>query len=281
MPEHYSLVRRAWLPVALQDGTRAFVRPCDMASACNGQSIVRVNTGRPDGDISLTEFLIGLVAVALGPKDRRQWAMRYQDPPTCKELELALRPLEPALVLDGEGARFFQDLEALDGEPNRVEALLVDGPGSNTLRENADHFVKRGRTAVLSRAGAAIALATLQTSAPSGGAGHRTSLRGGGPLTTLVVPAPTVGQSRRSGSACGRMCPTGLQQILGSSPRSFLAPSHQDLRQGWPSHNPERRASAQAFFAAPQRIWLIFRRTRGRGYATCLALWTTLLSPAT
>ncbi|WP_239500552.1 type I-E CRISPR-associated protein Cse1/CasA, partial [Streptococcus pneumoniae] len=29
----------------------------------------------------------------------------------------------------------------------------------------------------------------LQTYAPSGGAGHRTSLRGGGPLTTLLAPA--------------------------------------------------------------------------------------------
>jgi CRISPR system Cascade subunit CasA len=34
-----------------------------------------------------------------------------------------------------------------------------------------------------------MALFTLQTYAPSGGAGHRTSLRGGGPLTTLVMPA--------------------------------------------------------------------------------------------
>jgi CRISPR system Cascade subunit CasA len=31
-------------------------------------------------------------------------------------------------------------------------------------------------------------LLTLQTYAPAGGAGHRTSLRGGGPLSTLVDP---------------------------------------------------------------------------------------------
>nr|WP_231886596.1 type I-E CRISPR-associated protein Cse1/CasA [Methylomonas methanica] len=35
---------------------------------------------------------------------------------------------------------------------------------------------------------AATALFTLQTNAPSGGVGHRVGLRGGGPLTTLVLP---------------------------------------------------------------------------------------------
>jgi CRISPR system Cascade subunit CasA len=48
--------------------------------------------------------------------------------------------------------------------------------------------VKAGRADQLSRATAAIALYTLQTYAPSGGRGNLTSLRGGGPLTTLVLP---------------------------------------------------------------------------------------------
>ena len=36
----------------------------------DGQPIVRVATGRPDCDISLTEFLIGLLAGSVGPKGR-------------------------------------------------------------------------------------------------------------------------------------------------------------------------------------------------------------------
>jgi CRISPR system Cascade subunit CasA len=259
MPEPYSLLRRAWLPVALEDGQRAFVRPCDIASPCNSQPIVRVDTGRPDCDISLTELLIGLLAVALGPKDRRQWAARYRKPPTCEELEAALRPLAAAMILDGEGARFFQDLEALNGEPNGVDALFIDAPGGNTLRENADHFVKRGRTAVLSRAGAAIALATLQTSAPSGGAGHRTSLRGGGPLTTLVLPG-TDDQSE----------PTLWQRLWTNVPYGLAADAER-LTEVFPWLLPTRvsdkggRATtpndvhhAQAFFGMPRRIRLVF-----------------------
>ena len=83
----------------------------------------------------------------------------------------------------------FRIIDPLDGGAKvPVSSLLMEMPGAQTLKDNADHFVKRGGASVLSRSGAAIALLTLQTSAPSGGAGHRTSLRGGGPATTLVIP---------------------------------------------------------------------------------------------
>ena len=68
-----------------------------------------------------------------------------------------------------------------------IAALLIDAPGEKTLRDNTDLFVKRGGTPVLSRAAAAMALFTLSAFAPKGGAGYRTSLRRGGPMTTLVV----------------------------------------------------------------------------------------------
>ena len=55
-------------------------------------------------------------------------------------------------------------------------------------------MVKRARIARLSRPAVAMALFTLQTYAPGGGAGHRVGLRGGGPLTTLVVPDGTEGR---------------------------------------------------------------------------------------
>lgn len=259
MPEPYSLVRRAWLPVALADGRRVFVRPCDITSSHEGQSIIRIDTGRPDCDISLIELMIGLLAVALGAKDRREWAARYQEQPGCEEIEAALCALEPAMLLDGGRARFFQDFEKFDAEPNGAEALFVDAPGANTLRENADHFVKRGRTAVLSRAGAAIALATLQTIAPTGGAGHRTSLRGGGPLTTIVMPGTE-----------DRAEPTLWQRLWANVPEGLVATSD-EYPAVFPWLRPTRVSDkggavttaddvhqAQAFFGMPRRIRLIF-----------------------
>ena len=251
MPERYSLARRAWLPVALDDGRREFVRLCDITSKIDGHAILRLSTGRPDCDISLTEFLVGLLAIALGPNDSKDWAKRYSAPPSTAELDAAIALLEPALFLDGEGARFFQDLEELEGAPTPVEAFFMDAP--------ADHFQVDGRTAVLSRAGAALALATLQTSAPSGGAGHRTSLRGGGPLTTLVIPGtsgntePTLWQRLWVNVPGDRVAATdSLKRVF-----PWLEPTRTSEK-GGKTTTPDDVHPAQAFFGMPRRIRLVF-----------------------
>ena len=103
-------------------------------------------------------------------------------------MQAAFLPLAHAFLLDGDGPRFMQDFEDFGGEANRIETLLIDAPGGQTLKKNADHFVKRAAVTTMSRAAAAMALFTLQSYAPAGGAGNRVGLRGGGPLTTLVVP---------------------------------------------------------------------------------------------
>ena len=82
----------------------------------------------------------------------------------------------------------MQDMENLsDGECKPISRLLIDFPGEKTKRDNTDHFVKQGTIERICTKCIASALFTLQVNAPSGGVGHRTSLRGGGPLTTLVV----------------------------------------------------------------------------------------------
>jgi len=85
----------------------------------------------------------------------------------------------------------MQDYEKMpDAKKNRnsVSSLLIEMPGVNTVKENKDHFIKRGGIQALCDSCAATALFTLQTNAPAGGAGNRVGLRGGGPLTTLLRP---------------------------------------------------------------------------------------------
>ena len=257
--DRFNLLDRAWIPVALSDGRRVFVRPCDISEPYEGQTTLRIATGRPDCDISLTEFLIGLLAVTTGPESQRDWLNRYRKPPTRDELKGAFAPLEYAMNLDGDGPRLFQDLEPLDGEPNGIDALFIDAPGTSTIRDNADHFVKRGRTNVLSRAGAAIVLASLQTSAPSGGAGHRTSLRGGGPLTTLVLPGLP-----------GNAEPALWQRLWANLPNRsgddapdltrvfpWLIPTRVSDKTGVET-TPNDVDTLQCFFGMPRRIRLVF-----------------------
>jgi len=177
----YSLLADAWIPVRCRDGTRTPIRPAEIVRP----EIIALDWSRPDLDAGCREFLIGLLSVACHERagDNRRWREWWREPPSPAELDAAFAPFAEAFLLDGEGPRFMQDREELESTNVLVEGLIIELAG-----ETQGFFTKRTEPLVLSRAGAAMALYTLQTFAPSGGRGHKTSLRGGGPMTTLVLP---------------------------------------------------------------------------------------------
>ena len=185
----FNLVREAWIPVRRRSGRLQWIAPWQITETIDGDDpFVALAAPRPDFSGAITEFLIGLVTTAAAPADDAAWRQLGTEPPTPENLRARFEAVASAFVLDGLGPRFLQDFDAeFEGEERSVAALLIDAPGDNALRKNTDHFVKRGGAPALSRAAAAMALYALQTYAPSGGQGHRTSLRGGGPLTTLAV----------------------------------------------------------------------------------------------
>lgn len=269
MPEPFSLAGHAWLPVALASGRRVLVRPCDIGQPFEGEPILRIATGRPDCDISLAELLIGLLTVAMSPRDEDEWASRYRNPPSTREIEMALASFADALVLDGEGPRFFQDIEPFEASTpavklKRTEQLFVDAPGENTIEENADHFVKRGTLHALSRPGVAIALATIQTMSPSGGPGKLTSVRGGGPLTTLVVPGSHEGEVQLWNKLWANV-PIGKPVSAAERLKVFpwLAPTRQGAKGGIKT-TPLHVHDLQAFFGLPRRVRLVFEPNLSR-----------------
>ena len=246
----YNLLREPWLPVVRADGTRTPVRLRDIT----GPEIRRVDTGRGDCDIALTELLIGLLAIALDPRvSNVKWIKRWRNPPSPAELDAAFEPFAKAFDFDGAGARFFQDIEDLMGGTTPVGALLIDAP--------AEHFVKPGSVRVLSRRGAAIVLATLQTCAPAGGAGHRTSLRGGGPLTTVVIPGTADGAPPTLWHRLWANVPEGFGATPAEASGVFpwLASTRvSDKTSKTPITTPLDVHKAQAFFGLPRRIRLKF-----------------------
>lgn len=186
LPERFldiplNLITDAWIPVLL-DGKPVTIRPDQIAQ----KGVGAPNWPRPDLNIACYEFLIGLVYLAAPPKNITDWAARRPDP---EALRSALAPLAPAFNLIGAGPLFLQDREPLDGSPSSVDMLFIDSAGESTAKKNADLMVKRDRYQTLDLSTAAMALYTLQSQAPSGGAGNRTSMRGGGPLMSLVRPA--------------------------------------------------------------------------------------------
>lgn len=180
-----NLIDDSWLPFRKRDGSIEYFPVVAVVEP----DVVDVALPRGDFQGAGYQFLIGLLQTTFAPEDKQQWAERYEQPPSSLELSEVLREARGAFDLDVAAPAFMQDLEALEGEKqSSVAGLLIDAPGASTIKNNTDHFVKAGRTKEICPDCAAMALFTLQINAPGGGKGHRTGLRGGGPLATLVMP---------------------------------------------------------------------------------------------
>ncbi len=147
-------------------------------------SLQDIRSSRPDFHGATYQFLIGLLQTAYAPQDIEEWRERYETAPTEEELTAAFEPLRDAFFLENDGAAFMQDLN-LPEQVNHLSVLdlLIDAGSSSNL-----YFNKPDPDHGMCESCFAQALLTLQLNAPSGGRGIRTSLRGGGPLTTLLVP---------------------------------------------------------------------------------------------
>lgn len=187
----YDLREEPWIPFRRRSGTVEWGAPWLLTDRLQDDPIVALAAPRPDFSGALHEFLIGLLSVAMQAQNEEEWVEWWKSPPEPEQLHERLMALPPAFFLNGDGPRFMQDLRVGDfaeAEPLPVERLLIDAPGEQSLELNKDLFVKRARVRVMGAPAAAMALLTLQTYSPAGGRGNLTSLRGGGPLTTLVVP---------------------------------------------------------------------------------------------
>jgi CRISPR system Cascade subunit CasA len=186
-----NLLHDPWMPVHNALGERHWITPDQLADP----QWLAFDADRPDFNGALAQFAIGLLQTTTPVVDSIEWRGLFNAPPPMETLRRWFEPVAVAFELDGDGPRFMQDfgLGTEGVAVNEIGALLIDAPGDNTVKNNADHFVKRAQIKTLCPACAATALFTLQLNAPAGGAGHRTGLRGGGPLTTLLL-APTGGQ---------------------------------------------------------------------------------------
>ncbi len=186
-----NLISDCWIPVRRADGSHQRIAPWQLTDNLGDNPIQAVASPRPDFDGALTQFLIGLLQTTCTPTEDQWWDWR-ETPPSPDVLKKRLEVLSPAFQLDGNGSALFMQEQLGDkAEKHPVTYLLIGAATDSTLKHNTDHFQKRPHeNECLCRACAASALYTLQTFAPSGGGGGDgkfTSLRGGGPLTTLVL----------------------------------------------------------------------------------------------
>jgi CRISPR system Cascade subunit CasA len=183
----FNLIDEKWIPVKRRDGTEEKIAPWQITEGFTDNPVVSLNSVRADFDGALIQFLIGLVQTVAAPLDEEEWEDFFASPPAPEVLRTRLMMVHHAFELGGDGPRFMQDLEKPDAKPKGIFSLLIDAPGDNAIDKNADHFVKRDAVTCLCPSCCPTALFTAQTNAPAGGLGYRTSLRGAGPLTTLVL----------------------------------------------------------------------------------------------
>lgn len=183
-----NLINDEWIPAIRADGSRCRIAPWQIAETDN--PVTDLAAPRADFQGALYQFLIGLLQTAFAPEDHDEWLEYWQAQPAPEWLRKAFRRHEGAFeLINPDGVAFMQDISLPEGEQKSIASFLIEAPGVKTRKDNLDHFVKGKSDDCMCPACAATALFTLQINAPSGGQGHRVGLRGGGPLTTLVVPA--------------------------------------------------------------------------------------------
>lgn len=264
-----NLITNAWMPVRMKDGTRRIIAPHQMADP----EIAAPDWPRADLNLACYELLIGLVFMSVPPADIRGWRRMRPDQTQLSEV---LADYVPAFELLGDGPCFMQDLEDLPGLPSGPDLLFIDSAGGNTAKNNADLMVHRDRYAALDLPLAAMALYAFQQFAPSGGAGNRTSMRGGGPLVTLADP--------------GR----GLWDLVWANVPFGEPAKPEDLPWMRATRTSEKGQSVgagqahpvEAFFGMPRRLRLVgedggeaVTGVIQRPYGTNYGLWQHPLSP--
>lgn len=251
------LITEAWLPVITKAGTTTKISLLELFN----DDIADVAWPRADFQGAAWQFLIGLMQCTIAPEDDEAWEETWEQGISTNDWQQALQSLSPVMQFGSQKPAFLQSFEPLDSENISISALLIEAPGGNTLKLNKDHFVKRHSVERICPHCAVMALFSVQTNSPAGGAGYRVGLRGGGPLTTLVVAADD-----RKFPLWKKLWLNVLEQDVRPSVEQFeaifpwLAPTKTSEKSGR-MVTQENAHPLQAYWGMPRRIELDFDHT--------------------
>lgn len=178
------LISEKWLPVTLSSGKKTKISLSELID----DTVIDVAWPRADFQGAAWQMLIGVMQCAVPPEDESDWKRVWKKGFADGQWEKGLSAISTALLFGPQKPSFLQSFDPLDVDNSPIRGLLIDAPGVSAVEKNKDHFVKRSNIEGICSHCAVIALYTIQTNSPQGGSGYRVSMRGGGPLTTLLVP---------------------------------------------------------------------------------------------
>lgn len=182
--KNYNLLNEDWIPVRRESGQEDWIAPHEVLDSEDPP--IAIVAPRADFTGALTEFLVALAQTTFAPLRAGDIKKLIFSPPTAQEWKSQLHPLKPAFELWGDGPAFMQDLARDFGKAKPSEQLLINAPGNNTIKKNKDLFVKHADIVLGPRA-AAMAILTRQIYDNGLGGGYRSTLRGAGPITTIIL----------------------------------------------------------------------------------------------
>jgi CRISPR system Cascade subunit CasA len=279
----FNLIDEQWIPVLRRDGRSDKIAPHEVTKGFAENPVVSLDAPRADFNGALIQFLIGLVQTVAAPKREKEWRKKLEEPPSPDQLKGAFASVRKAFELGGDGPRFMQDFSELEVEYGGIDGLLIDMPGESTQKHNKDHFVKRNSVEGMCPSCCATALFTMQTNAPAGGAGFRTSLRGGGPLSTIIAGDEghlalwqLVWLNVLEHNSFQNLCGNPTEKTSNKFP--WLAPTRTSEQKSGVESTPESSHPAVLFWGMPRRIRLNLKDVRSGVCDTCGAKSTTLIT---
>ncbi len=250
-----NLLHHPWIAVRRRSGRCQHISPVELTSLPD-DPIIDFVAVRPDFHGALYQLLIGLLQSSAAPADESEWLQYWLNPPSAEQLQQTFAPYTQAFDWQASGPAFMQDLQLpADANQCSVRDLLIDAGSDSNL-----YFNKPSASFALCPSCSVQALLTLQINAPPGGRGTRTSVRGGGPLTTLLLPADSMATLWQKLWLNVIPQPVAIPEPALVWP--WLAQTRSSDAQGVGDTTPELAHPLQAYWCMPRRIRF--------DYSTCI-----------
>lgn len=258
-----NLLKDSWLPVIKNNGIKEKIAICQILDKYQRNPIVDIESPRPDLRNAIYQLLIGIVQVSAMPEDDEDWRKLWDDPYSHEEFSKKILFYEDCFEIDSKGPAFMQDYSLKVFKEENLTNIFIELPSN----EHFNKFIPEKVDAYW----AAISLYALQTFGPAGGRGHKTGLRGGGPMTTILWP-------ENVNQGISTLWQKIWMNVLSEEYLPDLAGNHKKKTKAdiFPWMKPTKTSNIEGsglfpkechpfhmFFGMPRRIRLVFTREPG------------------
>lgn len=180
-----NLLTAPWIPVRADGGTGEFklLSYEDLLCCDDGGAGWRISLPRDDLELACLQLLVCLTQSIFLPSNEHEWRWRFLEAVKPEDFADRIEPFLDWFELDHPTQPFMQSRGVKATEATPIQKLFIGLPGGN----NHAFFNEVGEVGRISPGCAAIALFNQASNCPSFGGGFKGSLRGGAPITTLVM----------------------------------------------------------------------------------------------